>query len=262
MKKEWESTSSMSSRRKKMSYICEKELLTIYDSLSQRLTETGLEHEVALTRDYLLKIQISENDNKLGKLIIDYSPKRQNHNFRKDSDLSEDQFKRILNLLGEEGRVKEKKPSAKKDKKQNVPINIIDVNTSYYAYVDGSFIDGAIGYGAVILKDGHIIQELSGKVDSEEAIESRQVGGEIQAVIEVLDWCKNEGVDEITILYDFRNIEMWAIGKYKTNTPMTRAYKEYIDNCKISIIWCKVDSHTGISLNDRADELAKMGARS
>ena len=71
-----------------------------------------------------------------------------------------------------------------------------------------------------------------------------------------------EGIEEVTIIYDFKNIEMWATGRYKTNTPMTQAFKNYIDNCNISITWYKVDSHTGISLNDRADELAKMGARS
>lgn len=36
---------------------------------------SGLEPEIALIRDYLLKIKVSENDKVLGKLIIDYSPK-------------------------------------------------------------------------------------------------------------------------------------------------------------------------------------------
>ena len=36
----------------------------------------------------------------------------------------------------------------------------------YYAYVDGSFIEGCTGYGAVILKAGNIVVELSGKVDT------------------------------------------------------------------------------------------------
>lgn len=245
-----------------MTYICEEELVSIYNSLEQSFLSSGLEPEIALIRDYLLKIKVSENDRVLGKLIIDYSPKKQNHNFRRDSDLSEEQFKRIIALLGQSDKLKEKSNSEKKNSnKQKSTAPDIVISTLYYAYVDGSFIEGCIGYGAVILMDGTIVAELSGKVDTPEAFTSRQVGGEIQAVIEVLEWCKKEKVKEITILYDFQNIEKWATGKFKTNTPMTQAYKEYIDNCDILITWHKVESHTGIELNDRADMLAKNGAR-
>ncbi|NLX63640.1 MAG: hypothetical protein GX022_02510 [Clostridiaceae bacterium] len=246
-----------------MSYICENELISIYNSLEPKFINAGLEPEIVLIRDYMLKIKVSENDNVLGKLIIDYSPKKGSYNFRRDSDLPEEQFIRIIELLGQLDKLKEKSASSGKTaKKQKSNVQEIPVSTSYYAYVDGSFIEGSTGYGAVILKEGKIAAELSGKVDSEEAFASRQVGGEIRAVIEVLEWCKKENVKEITIFYDFQNIEKWATGEFRTNTPMTQAYKDYIDNCGISIIWHKVDSHTGIELNDRADELAKNGARS
>ncbi len=245
-----------------MAYICEDELISIYNSLEQSFLSCGLEPEIALIRDYLLKIKVSENDKVLGKLIIDYSPKKQAHNFRRDSDLSEEEFTRIIALIGQSDKLREKCNSEKKtSNKKKSNVQEILVTTLYYAYVDGSFIEGRTGYGAVILKDGMIVAELSGKVDTPEAFTSRQVGGEIQAVIEVLEWCKKEKVKEITILYDFQNIEKWATGKFRTNTPMTQAYKEYIDNCDISITWHKVDSHTGIELNDRADMLAKNGAR-
>ncbi|HHU90982.1 MAG TPA: hypothetical protein GXZ22_08020 [Clostridiaceae bacterium] len=245
-----------------MAYICENELISIYNSLESKFLSAGLEPEIALIRDYMLKIKVSENDKALGKLIIDYSPKKQNYNFRNDSDLPEKEFVRIIALLGQADKIKEKSSSVKKNtKKQKSDVPEIVVSTLYYAYVDGSFIEGSTGYGAVILKAGKIIAELSGKVDSPEAFTSRQVGGEIQAVIEVLEWCKKEKVKEISIFYDFQNIEKWATGKFRTNTPMTQAYKEYIDNCGISITWHKVESHTGIEMNERADMLAKNGAR-
>jgi ribonuclease HI len=245
-----------------MAYICEKELISIYNSLEPSFLVSGLEPEIALIRDYLLKIKISENDKVLGKLIIDYSPKKQSYNYRRDSDLPEDQFVRIIALLGETDRLKAKTSSENKNqKKQKTDLQKIKVSTSYYAYVDGSFIEGNTGYGAVILKEGSIVAELSGKLDTPEAFNARQVGGEIQAVIEVLEWCKKENVKEISIFYDFQNIEKWATGKFRTNTPMTQAYKEYIDSCGIAITWYRVESHTGIELNDRADLLAKNGAR-
>ena len=246
-----------------MPYICENELISIYNSLESRFKNAGLQPEIALIRDYMMKIKVSENDKALGKLIIDYSSKKRSYNFRRDSDLPEGQFTRIIELLGQSDKLKEKNVIAEKTvKNRRSDVPEIAVSTPCYAYVDGSFIDGQTGFGAVILKEGQIAAELSGKVDTPEAFASRQVGGEIRAVIEVLEWCKKEKVKEITIFYDFQNIEKWATGEFRTNTPMTQAYKEYIDNCGISITWQKVASHTGVELNDRADELAKNGARS
>lgn len=244
-----------------MAYICEEELKSIYNDLEPRLLALGLEPEIALIRDYLLKIKLIENDNPLGKLIIDYSPKRQSHNFRRDSDLSEEQFKRITGLLGVTANQKVKNNEENKNLQKTKIFFDYNVSTLHYAFVDGSFIDGCTGYGAVILKEKDIVAELSGKVDSPEAFNSRQVAGEIQAVIEVLEWCKNEDIREITIFFDFQNIEKWATGKFRTNTPMTQAYKAYIDKSEVKVTWVKVESHTGIELNDRADALAKKGAK-
>ncbi|NMA65582.1 MAG: RimK family alpha-L-glutamate ligase, partial [Clostridiaceae bacterium] len=251
-----------------MPYICEKELTEIYKYIENKLLSHGFKTEIALIRDYMLKVKISENEQVLGKLIVDYSPKKQSHGYRKDSDLPQKQFERIFNILEGQAQIKLSNNKNKiSESKTNNKVSfekeaLIDVSTiRYHAYVDGSFIDGNVGYGAVILKEGQIIKELKGRVVWTDALNSRQVGGEIQAVIEVLKWCDINNVDEIAIFYDFLNIEKWATGQYRTNTPMTQAYKEFIDRCKVKITWVKVESHTGIALNDRADELAKSGAR-
>ena len=246
-----------------MAYICEKELLDIYKGLEPRLKDLGIMTEVVLIRDYLLKVKISENGIALGKLILDYSPKKGSHSFRKDSDLPKEQFTRILSLLGEKSTVKDKVNSTQSNRiKAMVPAISKDVSgIRYHAYVDGSFIDGHVGYGAVILDQGVIVTEISGSVNTADAFNSRQVGGEIQAVLEVLEWCKKNSISEIAVFYDFQNIEKWATGEYRTNTPMTQGYKRYIDQCQVFITWVKVESHTGVALNDRADELAKNGAK-
>lgn len=243
-----------------MGYICEEELKSIYDELEGKLLALGFKPEIALIRDYMLKIRLTENDAELGKLIVDYSPKRKSFNLRRDSDLPEEQFARITGLLGITAQQKSDKKPEKKTPREKAEFRL-NVSTLYYAFVDGSFIDGHTGYGAVILKGDDIVAELSGRVDSPEAFDSRQVAGEIRAVIEVLEWCKARDVKEITIFYDFQNIEKWATGEFKTNTPVTRSYKEYIDNCDIKITWVKVESHTGIELNEKADALAKEGAQ-
>lgn len=246
-----------------MAYICEKELMDIYQVIEPRLKANGFDSEVALTRDYLLKILIKENGAPLGKLIVDYSPKKQSHNYRRDSDLPDEQFSRILGVLGAPAPRENKAVPAKPAVGKAVELKPLkDVSgIRYHAYVDGSFIDGRVGYGAVILEQGNTVAEISGSIDTPEAFNARQVGGEIQATIEVLNWCKSNRITEIAIFYDFQNIEKWATGEYKTNTPMTQAYKQYIDTCGIKIEWIKVESHTGVALNDRADTLAKEGAR-
>lgn len=250
-----------------MSFICERELTEIYNKVEKNLQQYGLETEMDIMRDYMLKIKIIENDKPLGKLIIDYSPKRNAHGFRRDSDLSQNDFERILNILNAENLPKPSDnnsyPKIRQDSPEKVSGNLFEdySKTEYHAYVDGSFIDGHVGYGAVILKNGEVVKEIYGRVKSEDALSARQVGGEIQAVIEALKWCEKNNINEIAIFYDFLNIERWATGEYRTNTPITMAYKEFIDKCKVKITWVKVESHTGIELNDRADELAKMGAR-
>ena len=129
-------------------------------------------------------------------------------------------------------------------------------------YVDGSFINGATGYGAVVLENGKVVDELSGAVDASEVNETRQVAGELVAVKEALNWCREHSVDEVSIYYDYLGIEKWATRQWKTNQPLTKDYARFVSECPIKIHWHKVDSHTGNRWNDRADALAKQGAGS
>ena len=135
-------------------------------------------------------------------------------------------------------------------------------NYLYEIYVDGSFINGATGYGAVILENGKVVDELAGAVDASEVNDTRQVAGELVAVKEALNWCRAHSVGEVSIYYDYLGIEKWPTGQWKTNQPLTRAYARFVAECPIRIHWHKVDSHTGDRWNDRADALAKQGAGS
>jgi viroplasmin and RNaseH domain-containing protein len=132
----------------------------------------------------------------------------------------------------------------------------------YEIYVDGSFINGATGYGAVILKNGAVVDELYGAVAASEVNNTRQVAGELIAVREALKWCCEHSISEVSIYYDYLGIEKWAMGQWKTNQPLTREYARFVRECPIKIRWHKVDSHTGNRWNDRADALAKKGAGS
>ena len=64
------------------------------------------------------------------------------------------------------------------------------------AYVDGSYREGKVGWGAVIVKDDELYGELSGVLDEEEVQGTRQVAGELKAVKEVIFWCKEQKIKE------------------------------------------------------------------
>lgn len=130
----------------------------------------------------------------------------------------------------------------------------------YHIYVDGSKLRGSIGYGVVILKDGEAIQEFYGTVPDELVQGTNQIAGEIYAVRKAIEWCKEKGIDEVSIFYDYNGLEKWATGAWKTNHPLTRDYVEFVKRSGLKIHWRKVDSHTKDVWNERADQLAKIGS--
>ena len=78
------------------------------------------------------------------------------------------------------------------------------------AYTDGSYCkrkDGSYGVGwAFIVLDEYnsVIHEEYGAYN--EYIESRNVGGEIYAVVRLLQYCEEIGVAELEIKYDYSTI--------------------------------------------------------
>ena len=130
----------------------------------------------------------------------------------------------------------------------------------YHIYVDGSKLNGSVGYGIVILKDGIVVEEMHDTVPECDVQGTNQVAGELYAVRRGIEWCHQNSVKQVSIFYDYNGIEKWAIGEWKTNKALTQDYAKFVSRSGISINWQKVTSHTGNIWNDRADELAKMGA--
>jgi len=128
------------------------------------------------------------------------------------------------------------------------------------AYVDGSYKDGKVGWGAVIVKSGKLYGEFSGVVDDKDVMGTRQVAGELRAVEEVIFWCKEQKVKEINIHYDYAGISEWVTGAWKAKNPVTQKYRDYVRSSCLKINWIKVKSHSGVKYNDMADELARKMA--
>ena len=228
-----------------MAYKCEKELRKRGKEFVFSLKASGIDGNFIddTLRDYSVKIGIYKNSSYFGNAILYYSPKKKQFTFK----THEMRNKSIVPELEKCWSGKEKKVE-KKDW------------TGYHIYVDGSYFKGVTGYGLTILKDGKVVKELYGSISEEEACGTHQVAGELFATGKAMKWCEENNIDEAHLYYDYEGIEKWATGRWQAKQELTQRYKKFMGNCKVKVFWHKVASHTGDKWNDRADELAKMGA--
>jgi ribonuclease H-related protein len=129
-------------------------------------------------------------------------------------------------------------------------------NKGYEIDVDGSFQSGITSYGIVIRKDGKVVKEISGILDKSEVHGSHQVAGEIKAVTKAIEWCRKNKLNEVIIYYDYKGLEKWAKGSWKTKKIISKEYADFMKNDNIKIHWVKIKSHTGKKWNEYADKLA------
>lgn len=129
-----------------------------------------------------------------------------------------------------------------------------------YAFIDGSYNaeEKLCGYGGFLSVRGQS-RRFHGASNNENVIPFRNIAGEVLGSIEVIKLALNLKLSEITIYYDYKGIEEWALGRWKRNNELTEDYHNYYDSIKnkIKINFKKVDAHTGIEGNEIADALAK-----
>ena len=129
------------------------------------------------------------------------------------------------------------------------------------AYVDGSYNadKGTWGYAAVLFRPGceSDAHEISGSGDK--YADSRNVTGEVYAAMSAVKYAVSQKYSEIVIAHDYAGIASWVNGAWKARSEMTQAYRDYMlrQSKKIDIKFKKVDGHTGVEFNERADRLAK-----
>ena len=68
-----------------------------------------------------------------------------------------------------------------------------------------------------------------------------------------------KGAKELNLYFDYEGIEKWAIGDWECEKDVSKEYKHFIDivSNHLKINFFKIESHTGIEYNERADVLAK-----
>jgi ribonuclease H-related protein len=228
-------------------YLYEKEVRAKASTFSESLESRGFVASVNIKeiRDYMIKISLSKNMQDIGKVKIYYKPSKKSYTLDL-SELKETGFKDEIESLWH-GR----------DVTATNPREQTAISSEYQAYVDGSFMNGKIGYGSVIVKNEETVHEIFGSLDDADALEQRQVPGEIEAVKKTIAWCKKNNIPAIEIYFDYMGLEKWATGQWKTNNTITRKYADYMKKTAIKVIWKKVKSHSGDKWNDHADILAK-----
>lgn len=137
---------------------------------------------------------------------------------------------------------------------------------TYYVFVDGSFRNGVgVGFGAVILKNGKIIQQIVGNFqDVPLALQSL---GEFTAVIKGVEWCEKKNAKRIVVFYDCEGIKHLA-KQWKPHNYKSSLQAPYMDYHKFMqprihngsrVVLAKVKAHSCDFMNNWADRLAKMG---
>lgn len=227
-----------------MPYKFESELRNKAEIFIKDLIQAGVAVEPypVMFRDYTVKLAVQNK----GCIKIHYSPKKGLFSI----NLDELRDKGLETVIENCWQSEESRP---------VSIEVSETK-GYQAYVDGSYIEGFVGYGAVILYEGQEIKRFSGSV--EQYVEQRQVVGELQAAMEVVAWCEENKIDGVEIFYDYEGIQKWATNEWRANNEATQQYKKIIQASSIHINWHKVKSHTGVYWNEIVDELAKQGALS
>jgi len=191
-------------------------------------------------KDYLVRLNVSINNIFCGNILIYYKPTRNTYSLKK--------------------QLRRREAGAIIDSAWN-KINCFETypaeSNIYEVFVDGSYIAGVTGYGAVIYLGEEIKAEISGTVPD---AQFRQFGGELKSVVEALKWCQNNNVKKARINYDYQGIEKFASGKWKAKNPLSKEYVNFILKTEIEIEWRHIKSHTGNLKNDKADFLAQKAA--
>lgn len=227
------------------------ELNLAVDKFKPVLEEQGWVVRVLPPKAYAVKLQITMNDRFVGYAIIYYSPKKKLYNFGtrelKDNTVAEI-ANEVWNKLEISGNITdgaEKHLSSKLGK----PGTIV--------YVDGSHRNGIATYGLVAIDNGEMVHEDAGLVLREDWLAHHNIAGEMEGVLQALNWSAKMGLKEVTIVHDYEGLAKWATGEYQAKTTATRQYVEEVGASSVRITWQWVRGHGNDPWNERADQLAK-----
>ncbi len=127
------------------------------------------------------------------------------------------------------------------------------------AYVDGSYRheDKSYSYGVSMSWEGGSWEDSCRFTGDEAAM--RNVAGEILGATVAMKKALALGFTNLKLCYDYAGIEHWAKGEWQCNKKGTAEYKAFYDSVKdkLDVTFVKIEAHSGVKGNERADALAK-----
>ena len=106
-------------------------------------------------------------------------------------------------------------------------------------------------YGVVLFCGGEK-KTFSKAFNSPELASMRNVAGEIAGAMCAMQYCIDNNIKSLEILYDYEGVEKWCSGEWKTNKSGTIDYKNRYDFFALLFVL-----YNGNKYNDEADLLAK-----
>lgn len=126
-------------------------------------------------------------------------------------------------------------------------------------YTDGSYRDGVCSWAYVIVDEyDNIIEQEQGTTD--DYPESRNVAGEIKAVIYGLRRCAINRFYDIDIYNDYIGLEKWLTGEWQAKTELTQIYVKMMQDVVSKVFPVRfhhVKAHSGDHWNEYVDRMAK-----
>jgi len=131
------------------------------------------------------------------------------------------------------------------------------------AYVDGSYNrkTKVYGFAVVLTTDDNTVLDSFSRHDTRFNA-MWNVAGEIEAAMYAVDIAKELMVGSLLICYDYEGIEKWATMEWHAKRKETQKYCDFMRKTALTmrIGFKHTTAHTGIRLNEMADELANKAA--
>jgi len=123
-------------------------------------------------------------------------------------------------------------------------------------FTDGSFIEPYSSWAYIVLDmNDNIVFEQSGLI--EDNLESRNIVGEVYAVLAALEYARNNSIYRIAVFHDYEGLSKWYSGEWKAKRDISKLYLERLEEYSdIKILFEHVRGHSGNKFNDYVDKMA------